>query len=84
MPAVEPPTLFYSKSDKFVNTLNINQSHQVQGFGIGFTTVNNGYVVHVRFKLRKASEVIPYLPRLLPKLLVNDIAFLQCQAFFQR
>ena len=58
-----------------VNPLSLTQIHQVQGVGIGSTMIDNAFMALVRARLQKAPEIAQYLPRYLPKLLVDDIAF---------
>jgi hypothetical protein len=61
--------------EQIVNPLSLTQIHQVQGVGIGSTMIDNAFMALVRARLQKAPEVAYYLPRNLPKLLVDDIAF---------
>jgi hypothetical protein len=61
--------------NQIVNPLSLIQVHQVQGVGIGSTMIDNGFMALVRSRLQKAPDVAQYLPRHLPKLLVDDIAF---------
>jgi molecular chaperone DnaK (HSP70) len=58
-----------------VNPLSLVQIHQVQGVGIGSTMIDNSFMALVRARLQKAPDAAYYLPRYLPKMLADDIAF---------
>jgi hypothetical protein len=58
-----------------VNPLSLTQIHQVQGVGIGSTMIDNSFEALVKARLQRAPDAAQYLPRSLPKMLVNDIAF---------
>jgi hypothetical protein len=57
------------------NPLSLTQVHQVQGVGIGSTMIDKAFIDLVKMRLQRAPDVAQYLPRALPKLLVDDIAF---------
>lgn len=58
-----------------VNPLSLSQIHPVQGAGIGSTMIDTAFVSLVKARLERALDAAQRLPRSLPQILVDDIAF---------